>query len=80
MLRIPLTEHVSNTEVLRKMETKKIFILRIIKRKLKILGHNEERRLGEFVTYRQERQTGLVTDLNWMSERGLGKLLRAIIA
>ncbi len=39
-----------NEQILRKMETKKTFIIKISKRQLNFLGHYEERGLGESAT------------------------------
>lgn len=60
MLKILWTEHVTNEEVLCGIGNTKNLLLTIKKRWLKFLGHNEERRLGEFHTCtaccRQEKQ------------------------
>lgn len=42
LLRIPWTKRVSNKEVLRIKETKRMLILRIKKRKLKFLGQRKQ--------------------------------------
>lgn len=42
--------YLNNEELLRKIETKKTFILSIRKRDLRFIGLNEEEQLGEFDT------------------------------
>lgn len=52
MQRTPWTEHVSNKEILKKILIYKIIILKIRNKRLKFLGHNEERGLGKINTHR----------------------------
>lgn len=51
MLIISLTEHMSQDEVLEKMEANRTLIFLIRKRQLKFRGENEERMRGKFDTH-----------------------------
>lgn len=52
MRRMLWTEHASNEQVLKKIETKMTIIHKIRKRHLKSTSHNEERKLGKVNTRR----------------------------
>ena len=83
MLRISWTQHVSNYEVLRRMQTKRRLMLDIRKRQLKFLGHIMRKkglknliltgRIEEGRDRGKKRPTYLNGLSEWMTGKGIGE-------